>query len=58
MRSRPSPICRCSRSIPVEYKGQPGGYTLAMYLNDPPPIAGGRELWGFPKKLAQPTLQT
>jgi len=25
--------------------------------NDDPPIAGGRELWGFPKKLAQPTLR-
>jgi acetoacetate decarboxylase len=25
-----------------------------MYLNDHPPIAGGRELWGFPKKLASP----
>jgi acetoacetate decarboxylase len=29
-----------------------------MFLNDEGPIAGGRELWGFPKKLAQPTLQT
>ena len=28
-----------------------------MFLNDEPPIAGGRELWGFPKKLAQPTLR-
>ena len=28
-----------------------------MFLNDHPPIAGGRELWGFPKKLAKPTLQ-
>jgi acetoacetate decarboxylase len=27
-----------------------------MFLNDHPPIAGGRELWGFPKKLAAPTL--
>src|SRR5438477_12519672 len=27
-----------------------------MFLNDHPPIAGGRELWGFPKKLAQPKL--
>jgi acetoacetate decarboxylase len=27
-----------------------------MFLNDEPPIAGGRELWGFPKKLADPTL--
>ena len=25
--------------------------------NDDPPIAGGRELWGFPKKLAQPSLR-
>ena len=29
-----------------------GGYTHCMFLNDEPPIAGGRELWGFPKKLA------
>jgi acetoacetate decarboxylase len=28
-----------------------------MFLNDHPPIAGGRELWGFPKKLANPTLR-
>lgn len=27
-----------------------------MYLNDEAPIAGGRELWGFPKKLASPSL--
>ncbi len=44
--------------IPVEFEGQAGSYTLAMYLNDHPPIAGGRELWGFPKKLASPTLHT
>jgi acetoacetate decarboxylase len=28
-----------------------------MFLNDHPPIAGGRELWGFPKKLANPTMR-
>jgi acetoacetate decarboxylase len=27
-----------------------------MYLNDGSPIFGGRELWGFPKKYAQPSL--
>ena len=43
--------------IPVSYKGQAGSYTLAMYLDDHPPIAGGRELWGFPKKLANPVLE-
>ncbi len=42
--------------IAVKYKGQEGGYTHAMYLNDGPPIYGGRELWGFPKKYAQPSL--
>jgi acetoacetate decarboxylase len=42
--------------IPVRFNGKPGNYTHAMYLNDGPPIFGGRELWGFPKKYAQPTL--
>jgi acetoacetate decarboxylase len=43
--------------IPVSFEGRHGGYTHCMFLNDHPPIAGGRELWGFPKKLAAPTLQ-
>jgi acetoacetate decarboxylase len=43
--------------IPVTLHGERGSYTHAMFLNDHPPIAGGRELWGFPKKLANPTLQ-
>ncbi|WP_076864318.1 acetoacetate decarboxylase [Bradyrhizobium mercantei] len=42
--------------IPVRYKGQAGSFVHQMFLNDHPPIAGGRELWGFPKKLAQPKL--
>ena len=42
--------------IPVTLEGQVGGYVHAMYLNDEAPIAGGRELWGFPKKLAAPAL--
>ena len=44
--------------IPVIYEGKPAAYTHAMYLDDHPPTAGGRELWGFPKKLAQPSLKT
>ena len=43
--------------IPVSFGGRKGGYTHCMFLNDGPPIAGGRELWGFPKKLAQPSLR-
>ncbi len=42
--------------IPVIFEGRRGNYTHAMYLNDGPPIYGGRELWGFPKKFAQPSL--
>lgn len=43
--------------IPVSFQGQRGGYVHAMYLNDDAPIAGGREIWGFPKKLADPALR-
>jgi acetoacetate decarboxylase len=42
--------------IPVSFRGAKGGYVHAMYLNDNPSIAGGRELWGFPKKFATPQL--
>jgi acetoacetate decarboxylase len=42
--------------IPVTFRGRKGGYSHCMFLNDGPPILGGRELWGFPKKLANPTL--
>jgi acetoacetate decarboxylase len=43
--------------IPVSYRGRKGGYTLCMFLDDEAALAGGRELWGFPKKLAKPTLR-
>ncbi len=42
--------------IPVTFNGVKGSYSHAMYLNDGAPILGGRELWGFPKKFAQPSL--
>jgi acetoacetate decarboxylase len=43
--------------IPVSFRGRKGNYTLCMFLNDHPPIAGGREIWGFPKKLGSPSLR-
>ena len=46
----------CGQVIPVHFRGKEGSYSHAMYLNDGPPIFGGRELWGFPKKYAQPSL--
>ena len=42
--------------IPVTYNGEHGSYVHSMYLDDDAPIAGGRELWGFPKKLASPKI--
>jgi acetoacetate decarboxylase len=43
--------------IPVSFRGRKGGYSHCMFLDDEGPLAGGRELWGFPKKLAKPTLR-
>ena len=44
--------------IPVTYQGKPGSYVHSMFLDDDSPIAGGREIWGFPKKLGSPVLRT
>ncbi|WP_034294294.1 acetoacetate decarboxylase [Herbaspirillum sp. RV1423] len=49
--------CESGQVIPVTLDGVAGGYVHSMYLNDHPPIAGGRELWGFPKKLGNPELR-
>ena len=42
--------------IPVRFGGEDGVYIHSMYLDDDAPIVGGRELWGFPKKLARPKI--
>lgn len=42
--------------IPALYLGEHVNFTAQMYLDDEPPIAGGREIWGFPKKHADPKL--
>ncbi|PWB81579.1 MAG: acetoacetate decarboxylase [Methylocystaceae bacterium] len=44
------------QTISVRFNGEKGSYVHAMYLDDDAPIAGGRELWGFPKKLASPKI--
>lgn len=40
----------------IDQEGQAGTYSNFLFLDDGAPIEGGREIWGFPKKLAQPTL--
>lgn len=42
--------------IPVTWRGAPGVYVHSMFLDDDAPIAGGREIWGFPKKLGRPRV--
>lgn len=42
--------------IPAMYQGEHVNFTAQMYLDCEPPISGGREIWGFPKKLASPKL--
>lgn len=42
--------------IPAKLGGEAVNFTAQMYLDDEPPIAGGREIWGFPKKHANPKL--
>jgi acetoacetate decarboxylase len=46
----------CGQMIPVTLDGQRGIFVHSMYLDNPAPIAGGREIWGFPQKLARPKL--
>lgn len=43
--------------IPCTYKGEACNFIVHMYLDDEAPIAAGREIWGFPKKYANPKLQ-
>jgi acetoacetate decarboxylase len=42
--------------IPCIYRGDPVNFTAQMYLDCEPPISGGREIWGFPKKQGKPKL--
>ena len=43
--------------IPCTYKGEACNFIVHMYLDDEAPIAAGREVWGFPKKYANPKLE-
>ena len=46
----------CGQVVPVRFNGVDGGFVHSMYLDDDSPISGGREIWGFPKKLASPKI--
>ena len=43
--------------IPCRFGREEVNFVSQMYLDDDPPIAAGREIWGFPKKYAHPKLE-
>lgn len=43
--------------IPCRLRDEEMNFVAQMYLDDDPPIAAGREIWGFPKKYAHPKLE-
>jgi acetoacetate decarboxylase len=42
--------------IAAKFNGTPCNYSAMMYLDDESPTTGGREIWGFPKKIGYPDL--
>jgi acetoacetate decarboxylase len=42
--------------IPCTFKGEACNFVSQMYVNATPPLAGGREIWGYPMKFGQATL--
>jgi len=46
----------CGMVIPCKLLGEEVNFVAQMFLDDDPPIAAGREIWGFPKKYAHPRL--
>ena len=49
--------CESGVVIPALLNGEEVSFISQMYLDDEPPISCGREVWGFPKKYANPTLE-
>jgi acetoacetate decarboxylase len=43
--------------IPVTYEGKPGNFCHCLFLDAEAALAGGREIWGFPEKLAQTSFK-
>lgn len=42
--------------IPCRFKGEPCNYVHQMIVNNAPPLAAGREIWGYPMKFGEPML--
>ena len=45
------------QSIPCTFNGEPCNFISQMYVDNTPPLTGGREIWGYPMKFGKATLQ-
>lgn len=52
-----SPYAEGGIVIPCRYKDQVGAYMAFEYVNTDESLCAGREIWGYPKKLAEVTYQ-
>ncbi len=43
--------------IPCTYKGMECNFVSQMYVDNTPPLAGGREIWGYPMKYGKSILK-
>jgi acetoacetate decarboxylase len=46
------------QSIPCTFEGETCSFLTQMYVDNCPPLAGGREIWGYPMKFGCATLKT
>lgn len=46
-----------SQVIPCTFRGQACTFVSQMYVDNAPPLAGGREIWGYPMKYGKPRLE-
>ena len=46
-----------AQTIPCKFKGESCVFVSQMIVDNCPPLAGGREIWGYPMKYGQPVLQ-
>jgi acetoacetate decarboxylase len=51
------PYLESALLVRASFEGQEGFYCLAMPVTNDMAMAGGREIWGYPKKLANIALQ-
>lgn len=43
--------------IPCTFKGEACNFVSQMYVDNTPPLAGGREIWGYPMKYGKAVLK-